>query len=953
MSNTIISTFENTINEFCEVATWLNSQLLDSKNLTATNYKIISNRIDALQPTAEKYETSFRDGNINVDETILIRFENLYSTLWNTITLLLKNNYDNDFVLKSLVNNIKHDKDSISEIEEKIFDVTKAHIDLFTNIITTKNDSNLQNSLVEAHICLFQSYIQRNDTETARIYLEKVQMDNLPNPIIPKTILEISRTIYNSSLHVYKKSINKTSEVLNDIATYLEKSLQFITRFVNDIKTHIDYVPLKYSLLSLLVQCIIENPSFSSDNKERAMTLLEQLQMEYPKKAIPFQLHVKFLKIAKSEDMTDMIASTIMQMILNVDIPKNIDSLLNTINEISEISTKHALNSLDYLFRNKIDQIKDQVIFERVIVTRFYMTLQSKNLSETEMIESLCEFYKLMEQNISKPLSRTSVSSLVTLLWSSGKKIEKTESYVLCSKFYELSLNDLISESYADLGKLQRALVNSYILSNELTKADDLLNSMSSQEKIYPLTILLQVKLQLALQNITQIPKLFQLFSQSSTERSIESFILSLNEVRNYPELLISGVTSLFKMLNKMNESIGKLEKGKWDLSIVSLVRFTVQSVLKLGEETQQNLNLNVRKIISLLDVPQKYFKDLKSKRVLNILEDGTTSNETTFKLTVDDIEWFASTAYNVGSALLQDETQLEASLECVSLANRYVELIPYADFTFTKMYYFNYWGYRCRAQTILIKYHILDVQQGRDIENFSKLQNSEPEMLIQDIIAFIQIATPNKLISTDQIDELEILIIEACQVYLNLLLDESKIDAINNIFSIELCQNQIELDTSLAQCLINRDGIPMNMRRPFLIKLISRSLNKDYYSITTICYWIRIVFTDYNNKISSMEHDIFECTLTKVKENKNTSCNRSLEEELDIENISSICWNFGITCLISEERDEFIKWAKLAYRFSKYARIGLEQQMRNLWNSLLSTGQVPNTDQIANIFVD
>lgn len=986
MSTTIVSTFENTINEFCEVAIWINSQLLESKNLTSTSYKLITNRIDALQPTAEKYESLFRNEDIVIEELLLIRFENLYSTLWNTITLLLKNNYDTDgllflckcqlftaiqlsvysslskkglsyyncfvIVLKSLVNNLKHDSDAISEMEDEIFKVTKTHIDFFTNTITTNTtDTNLQNLLVESHICLFQSYIQRNDTETARIYLKKIEFDKLPKAVTPKTILEISRIIYNSSLHIYKKKSKQSNNNLQDIISYLEQSLQFIRTFVNDIKTHIDYIPLKYSILSLLTQCIIEKPQISSEDQQKVKTLLEQLQTEYPKKSIPFQLHVKFLKITKGKNMTDTIASVIMQMILNIDIPKNIDSLINAINEFSEISTKHALNSLDYLFQNKIDSIKDQIIFERVILTRFYITLQSKNLNETEMIENLFDFYKLMEQIISKPLSITSVSSIVTLLWSSGKKIEKTESYILCSKFYELALSEIISGSYGDRGKLQRALINSYILSNNLPKAEEILCSLSSQDKNHPLTVLLKIKLYLALQNITEIPKLFQNFSQSSNEMSIEVFILALNEVRNYPDLLIDGVTSLFKMLHSFNEGIGRIGKGKWDLSVVSLIRFTIQSVLKLTEETQDSLNVNIKNIITLLKEPLKYFKELKAKNNLKVLEDETFSNESSFKLTADDIEWLASTAYNVGSTLLRKETQFGDSLECVSLANVYLELIPYADFTFTKMYHFNYWGYRCRAQIIVIKYQIYETQQSTDIDSIAKLKNAELDMLIQDINTFIKTAAQNNILSTEQIDELEILVIEICHVSLNILLDESKFEAITNLFSIELVDNQVELDACLALCLINRDDIPMELRMSFIIQLINRSLDSNVCNITTICCWIRTTFTEYNAKVTRTEYNILNRTLSKLIETTDGPNTISPEEELDIEAISSICWNFGIRCLISEERGEFVKWSKLAYQFSKYARVGLDQQMKGLLNSLLSTGQVSDGGKLANIF--
>jgi len=591
-SDIILSTFETTIIEFCEVTTWINSQLLDLKQLTSDDTKSISNRIDALQPTAEKFETSFRKGGVTINEETMLRFENLSSILWNTVSLSLKTsssdtalttflckcqlfvaillsvyNSLNDkidvtlrscncfvTILKTLMGEFNQNSNEKSASQEKIFKDSMTHMEIYINLLTEKKYEMKENDiffskklLVEANICIFQWYVQQNDNDTAKIYLKRITLDKLNKDYKVEVVLEVARIIYNSSLYLYNlKEISKIDTIEN-VILYLNESFAYLTLPIEKITTHIDYSTVRYLVVTLLIQCYIEKGQLSSDEQEQVTILLELLQKQYPKKAIPFQLQIKYLIKTAPENMVEILSSIIMQMMLSIDISKNYDALISTINEFSQISTLSALTSLDYLFQNKVDPVKEQKHFEQTILTRFYITLQSRDLNETEVITQLCDFYKLIEKRLSQPLSRSTVSCIVTLLWSSGKKIEKMESYEICSKFYELALEDIISGSYAERGKLHRALASAYLSSNNLSKAEETLQHINPEDLNHPLTILIKVKLLLALKDFSNIPKCFELLFHSSNEKSVETFILALNEVQNLPQILIEGVTYFFK----------------------------------------------------------------------------------------------------------------------------------------------------------------------------------------------------------------------------------------------------------------------------------------------------------------------------------------------------------------------------------------------------------------------
>ncbi|SMN18318.1 similar to Saccharomyces cerevisiae YIL073C SPO22 Meiosis-specific protein essential for chromosome synapsis, involved in completion of nuclear divisions during meiosis [Maudiozyma saulgeensis] len=999
-SDTILSTFETTILEFCEVAKWINSHILDLKQLTEDDLKCITNRIDALQPTAEKYETSFRKGGVTINEETLLRFENLSSILWNTVSLSLKANVSetalvkflckcqlfaaillsvynslnekNDVALRSfncftttlktLMGEFKQNPDTIIDSQDTLFKVSMAHVETYVNLLTEqkysmnkKDTSFFHKLLIEANICIFQWYIQQNDSDTAKIYLKKVDLSNLVDDIKVEMVLEVSRILYNSSLFLYNSKGTINVDVLDDVLIYLAKAFEYLTLPIEKIKSHIDFLAIRYSITILLIQCSIEKPNISPKEEEQVGNLFELLQKQYPKKPIPFQLQVKYLKKTRPENMTELIASIIMQMILSIDIPNSYEILISTINEFSQIDTKRALTSLDYLFQNKIDPIKDQKHFEQTILTRFYITLQSKDLNETEIITQLFDFYKVMEKRISQPLSRSTVSSIVTLLWSSGKKIEKMESYVICSKFYELALEEIISGSYSERGKLQRALTSAYLSSNNLTKAEETLNNLSPTDLNHPLTILIKLKLLLKLKDFSNIPKCFESLFRSSHEKSFDAFILALNEVNELPKLLIDGVTLFFQKLNNINDNLEKFNTKTYDVSVISLIRYTIQCVIKFTEEAQGALNIDSPKILMLLSEPLRFLRELKTNKKLSISIDDSLTNTVDFTLTADDIEWFASTAYNISGTLCQDDEKLKESFEFAKTANGFLELIPYSDFTFLKMYHFSYWGYRCRFQKASIRCRLIEKGDGQDINIFgdpkNMAHNHELDNLIHDIISFFKTATANRSLNAEQTSDLQVLLAECFKTYVNILIIQRKMDLVENLLSIGHTENLFNLDNHFAEALIQKDDVPLDIRRPIIIKLIKRNLENAEGMIDKLCYWIRCTFTDCNLKFSSDVYSIFECLLTKLKVNNDLAFENSQEVKIDIENISSICWNVGINSLISDSREDFIKWAKLAYGFTKFTRIGLDIQMRRLWNSLLSTGQIENSDELSKLF--
>lgn len=229
----------------------------------------------------------------------------------------------------------------------------------------------------------FQLSLMEDDLENARIYSSKADIDGNFESIDSSLLLDLCRIIYNASLALRDRSIDKYTNyvisLLKDVTRYLELP-------VSDLKTHVDYNRLRYSTLLLLTDSLIKQSETDFSNKN-CQQYVKLLQNEYPKKAEPFRLSIDLATKKANTTMIVEIGEILMRMITSVDIIPNFDILIGCLNKFSLMSTKKALNCLEYVLMNKIDPEKDQKWLERCLMCRFFITTQSKAFTESEIVE--------------------------------------------------------------------------------------------------------------------------------------------------------------------------------------------------------------------------------------------------------------------------------------------------------------------------------------------------------------------------------------------------------------------------------------------------------------------------------------------------------------------------------------------------------------------------------------
>lgn len=979
-ANTITSTFETTILEFCEAASWINSQLIELNKIVFDDIKLVLNRIDALQPTAEKYISSFKKGEVSIKEENTLRLENVSSTLWNTIVIALKNqSLETDTrgflcrcqlftsILLSVYNSLC-DTDGFTlrsfkcfiyvlktildckkfETWEITFKNAHMHAEIYLKVfnerlskIKEQDRIEFQKNSFEFYLLTFQKYFQDKDMETAKLYLTKVDLRNNIEILDPDIIVEIVRIIYNATLDRYNSQEANSEDSLTDMIFYLNEAHSYLSLPIKDIQSHIDYSTIKYSLLSFLVQCLIGRLTKTSIDDDNISNILDILQGDYPRKATPFQLRILYHKERKDSNIDETVSSIIMQMILSIDITSNFEVLLSSINDFSKSNTTMALRSLDYLFLNKLDCNTDQSVTEKALLSRFYITLQSEQLNETEMITSLEEFYIQMEKKLTKHISVDTMSCLVTLLWNSGKKVEKLESYLLCSRFYRLALKSIISDAYADRGKLQRALISAYISAGELNNAEQILQKITVSDKKFSLTSLLNIRLCVAKNEISSIGKYFEELDGSVDKKSIESFILALNEVRGFPDILLKGVLLLFSKLHLANEGLGNLKKGNWALSVTDIARYTIQTVVKFREEMNENLTAYIEKITLLLNESLLFLKNIKTQKFTDVNEDTSDHNKS-FIINTDEIEWFASMAYNIVINLLQENNTYPVMEQLASIALEFIELVSYDDFSIPKMCHYKYWAFRCKVLCTIVQNRCTPNMQTPPSVSLNNLglpsTQDKFDELLNEVIRFKSESKYEQGVDEEQKNNWNELLKDIFQLKFDKLLTLRDYEGIEDLLAIEEKENDFSLDWMLVECILEKDNVPSELKKKVILLLYKRNLANPQKIENVLCYWLRSIYSDCDLQLSIDEQTLFSKLLTRIKLNCDEVNKYESDFMLDIENICSICWNVGINYLMAENRDEMIHWSKLAFEFSRFARPGLDVQLKGLLSSLCST---------------
>ncbi|CCH63126.1 hypothetical protein TBLA_0J01300 [Henningerozyma blattae CBS 6284] len=986
----IISKFTSTMEEFCEVSRWINQCISNSKPLEITDLTMINNKIDALYLIAENYDKSFRTNIVNFPSDLILRVENNASILWNSIAIALKveNNQENlkTFVRCDLFATILLSiHEAIDTGITKKLRVFKCYIIILKQITKFSNSDAWLQLLKETTFLLekwfqiienafsntsetpftegetlefkqlkfeyfllnMQLTIRNGNFETAKLYESQTDIPNNIDKLDPPLLLELCQIIYNSTVDLKElKSVKCTKpghitqqftdsdhlEVIKFIIYFLKKALEYLSLDVKGLKGNLEYSNIRYNILLFLTDSFINFYEQLDSNIEDCQFYLNMLQNEYPKNTEPFQLAIKLCKKKVSQNQEVNIKEILMGLITSVDIYIHLDTILGCISDFAELSTSDAVIILDYLLNNKVDFDSNSDIAEKIILSRYYLTVQSKTLTIQEIISSIIKFSELIKRLIVHNFSKHIAASIITLLWNAGKKFEKEEMFNESVEFYKLCLIPLISEKYNDKIKLKRALLSAYIKSNDYKMAHNLFNEFSNEEQMNPLNQFYMLRLTFLEKNIDDTLKHLKLIADSNFDKTIDILLLAVVEIKSNSQLLLEGVNLLFQILDDKQLNDKKL--SEYSIPTLAVIRYSIQLILKTHDE------------LDLKDFLKKY-----SSTILSLLEKGfefanriciikkipkinVENNATLETVSVSDIEWFSSTSYNIS---VKGLTEPLCAQPFVKLSKKFFSLVPTNEFSFPKSFHYWFWKTRTDILEIVIEKDLIDME---NIAAWKSLYQKS-DFLLQNVIEkknSTEFIEENTDLEKNQIKEC---INDATKVNIEILIYLKEKLKINALLEHNEISSNFEIYSYIESLLLSKNFKSEILGCDILLKLFQKNVFNTEVNCVTLCFWLRVLLEWSIRNNYSIPIDIIRCIQTRIKNNTTSSAEdiNYISEELEV--IVTLCWNKGINFIIEEQKSLGTDWCLSAKDCAYLVTDNLGKHFEDLWKSLNDSAKI------------
>lgn len=978
----INSTLTTGINELCEVSNWMTGKIYAWLNLQNDELLSMANKIEAMQPIVEKYNRLFNADRVIINDDLILKLENSSSNLWNAVSITLKteqkgiksikdnsllllcksklfaamllsihsNLIDADFkttcrvflcfvnVMKAISDFFTNDLDMSQNkdnewniISNKTLEMAHTILKLLEDQITTRDNDDMiefKKNKFELYLLNFQASIRDKDMETASMYLSKIDIKNNLTLVDPNFLLEICRITYNSMSSLMKTqtklndtTVRKIIDITKEIYSYLDLPIQHLT-------THIDYNNIKYSLLRFLTNFMVEK-YYTLNNDEECDFYLNLLQNNYSKKVEPYKINIKFCKLKKDKNIEKFMNEIIMTMITSVELKTNFTSILECINELVDVNSKLAIICMNYLFINKIDPDNEQEMVEKIIVTNFFTIIQANDLNNGEIINFTREFTEMVEKQIVHPLGKTTVACIITLLWNKAKKLDKAEQFYDAISFYEFSLKKIF-EPFMDTAKLKRALIADYITVEKFHEAEKQYETMTENDQNHPLTQLLLVKIYVSKKDKDGLKMCFKNIQTSDQPNSKEILILALTYCKDFTEITLDGIKFLFELL--ADKEIDK-EKPADEVLIpaLTLTRYTIQMILKLSENEKDAFSHYNNDILSLFTKAKKLIERYTSKKTFSF--DKPEVEENLDSISLDEIEWFCSAAYNISVKCYIDNIT-EHLLKLSKFTIDLIKYIPLDDFTFSKMFHYYYWIQKSYILNLIVlkrefdetkdsayldQIILIGLERLKDVESFKcnqeyihKIHSSEKEKLKNCLIDYCSILFEAILLTRNKSQSLELL---------------------NSIETFDL----FDIYKILFDILVQTEETPKGLQKDMMLVIINCNLFKENIDEIILVKWCRLFLENDAEFDITLEKQITTALLKRLSINAHNIVKSDNFESFkqDVEVISTLSWNRGINAVIAMKNDEVILWCKISIEFAQLVNAGLKAQLKQLWTSL------------------
>lgn len=926
----------------------------------------INSKVDSLTPMLEKYDRSFRTTQVSIDDGLMLSLENAASSLWNSISILIRaekkekikhlltrcklfsvlllsiheatdsSNENKLRVFRCYINCLRSCiEEQLKELTHKVQEYADKNLRVLEGISETFGDTqaiSFRKLRIELLMSNFQISLKDRDLKIAKFYESKANIKENTAIMTPELVVEICRVIYNSSLDLQNDT---TGSNLRDAIYFLKIGVSYLDLSIQGLKSHSEYNNIRYALLVLLTNCMIDLGE-ESTNKD-CHYYLNMIQNDYSNKITTFKLAIKFLDKRANADITSR-EEIVMRMIMSINVALNFDAMIGCINEHSKYSTDSAVRCLDYLFINKLNPDNDHSLLEKAFTTRIFIITQSTKMQNTEKLNSLEGFFDLGERTFSHDLSKPAVSSIITLLWNLGKKLYKCNEPVKSVGWFKMALKKLISSNYADKDKIERALQISYIDAGEYTDAKLVYENMCNNDRMKPLSQLIMLRIFIHENDTEQAMKCLRNIKESCHEKSLDVLILGVTECKRSTELAVNAMLLLFEKLENDNTNEG-VTSNKFP-SISCSLRYTIQMILKMCEKEEKECIIKYSPAINtLLDKGLLFFQTV---RALSHLSGNKEHHPRVDEvISVDDIEWFASTSYNMAVKGIEEKLPIGIK-EFSRLGLNFIKLIPVENFSIPKKFYYEYWKIRCEILNGLTAINTLKTlpfseKEWRSLqEHLSTLSNTIETTFNGKEYEELDAEDFSQKKQQCTIDALN-MSYEVCLV----LKDETSIHRI--VRSTEKYENS-EVDCLLINMALSFDSLPTEITIYVIKSILERNVGNVDVEGPKLCRWLRILLGIALCSEEEACMRIVNQVYARIRSSTSGSNGTSLSDSFpshEIEWLATALWNQGVTNIINGNKTLGASWCKKSMQFASFTNERLEKQLSDLWTALAPTANL------------
>ncbi|KAI8382184.1 uncharacterized protein GWK60_M12727 [Nakaseomyces glabratus] len=977
------------ITEFCRASVQISSLISPLNTLNESGVQNVNDRINTLVALCEKFD----DSNNSVikdefDSKLLSKLENTVISFWNTLTIAWKTIENNkcvtkeheDIILrnsklvltlnckylvcqllkihelysKSLENYLRSlncqlkafklwsenclltEANSIgTKIElmiQKQFDhITKVDINTIYNIDSSSSNKMLFDKYyTEYYICCFQMALKKEDIEQAHNFEEKAKLEKTLCALDPDLGIEICRQFFNTCLEVFEREVDNVF-LMNDLLLFIQRLKKYLSIPDAMIQNHLEYSNLKFSTDYLLIKITIDISKKKTYLESETLTYLEQFKGQFPERIEPYAAIITYCKDFDTEMSFEKVESTIMEMIMTVDVKTNFDMIISSIGEFSRKNTVSSMLCLDYLIFNKINAKEDRNDFEKAIIARFYLTTQSNIINSEVKATGLYNFLNEVEKVIIHEFSNTTVATIIALLWNEAKKLEKNDCLQDSILYYKLVTKDMLCQNYTDSIKLFRALANLYLRLDDITAAEKLLAKFSDENKRDSLTQLIYFRIFSKQRKIDEATKILETISKLEDDKVPSILMMAVTECKDIPSLSLSAILLLYQNI-KLDTT--ETNKDKIDTLVVptlGFTRYTIQSILKINESNfPQSILSYINTIVQMVQKCKQFLEKTRIAKLLNV-----SNEEHSDTILIDEIEWLCATCYNITSKLFEKKCVTTESLSLLTEGLEIFQYIPSDDLTFPKRLYYLTWKFRCQILLLLI----LKADPKLNTQNLDL--GSQSKLILDNILALLG-TNDYQDCKRESFDvQLQECIVLVLQLYFQETLNLGGKDELLSLAAKLDSSLSTSVDQILVEAVIKTRNIPPRTFTTILTMIIDRNINNSKLRDVHICYWIRSLFEYQMSLNESISFSFINSLLTRIESSKQHKYETSEIMLQDLEAITTCCWNYGINQMLNKNYTDGEKWCQVAIRVSSLVNQNLVLQLRQLWEQLLSCSKM------------